>query len=209
MSVASQRSRGFTLAEVLICLVVVAVLAALAVPMWRNHLLRVQRADAVAALIAVQSEQDNYFGRNARYADAAQLATPAPAGLGLGNHSNRGYYLIELRTGGDGLGYVATARVAPQSGQSQDTRCTEFTLDHNGRRRAQDADGNDRSARGSENTTCSSRPFNSSAGLPPHSRRRATTCCTSSSGADAPAVTPTAVLSLNHSRLRKLASSMR
>ena len=146
MIAAGQRSRGFTLAELLICLVVIAVLAAFAVPMWRNHLLRVQRADAMAALIAVQSEQDNYFGSNARYAAGEQLGAPAPAGLGLGNRSNRGYYLIELRTGGDGLAYVATARAAPQSGQSQDTRCAEFTLDHNGRRRALDTQGNDRSA---------------------------------------------------------------
>ena len=148
MIVSCQRSRkrGFTLAELLTGLVVAGVLAAVAVPTWRNHLLRVQRADAVAALIAVQTEQDRYFGRNARYADGTRLATPAPGGLGLGDRSKSGYYLIELRTGSDGLGYLATARVAPQTGQSQDTRCAEFTLDHNGRRRALDAEGSDRSA---------------------------------------------------------------
>src|SRR6187401_112387 len=66
-----------------------------------------------------------------------------------------------------------------------------------------------RKARGRENTTCSSRPTSSCAVAPPHSRNRATTCCTSSSGADAPAVTPTAFLPSNHSRCRNDASSMR
>jgi type IV pilus assembly protein PilE len=140
------RQRGVTLAELLTALVVVAILAAVAVPMWRNHLLRIQRADAVVALVAVQNEQDNFFGRNARYADGAQLAAAPPGGLGLKDRSQRGFYLIELRSGADGLGYLATARAAAHSGQSEDTRCVEFTLDHNGRRRAVDSAGNDRSA---------------------------------------------------------------
>jgi len=130
--------RGFTLAELVTALVVVTVLAAVAVPLWRAHLLRVRRADATAALIALQAAQDQYFGRNARYADIAQL--------GLRNVSARGYYGVEVRDSDDGLAYVATARAAPSTGQSDDTRCVEFTLDQNDRRRAVDAEGNDRSA---------------------------------------------------------------
>ncbi len=137
---------GFTLVEILTALVVVAVLAAIALPMWRNHQLRVQRADAVASLIAVQTQQDSYFGRNARYADGAQIATPSPGGLGLANRSKQGFYTIEVRSNADGLGYLATARAAPAQGQTEDGRCAEFTLDHNGRRRALDSAGNDRSA---------------------------------------------------------------
>ena len=140
------RRAGFTIVEILTALVVIAVLAAIAVPMWRNHLLRVQRGDAVAALVAVQNEQDTFFGRNARYADGTQLSAPPPAGLGLTSRSKRNFYDIEVRTNADGLSYLAIARAAPQSGQSADTRCAEFTLDHNGRRRAVDSEGRDRSA---------------------------------------------------------------
>ena len=46
----------------------------------------------------------------------------------------------------DGLGYVTSARAARATGQSDDSRCTEFMLDQNNRRRAVDAAGNDRSA---------------------------------------------------------------
>jgi type IV pilus assembly protein PilE len=145
MNPSKQKTVGVTLAELITALVVAAVLAAVAIPLWRNHLLRVQRADAIAALTAVQNEQDNYFGRHARYADGAQLTTPAPNGLGLADHSKRGYYRVELRSAADGLGYLATARAAPQSGQSADSRCVEFTLDHNGRRHAVDSSGDDRS----------------------------------------------------------------
>jgi type IV pilus assembly protein PilE len=137
---------GFTLAELLTALVVVAVLAAVAVPLWRVHLLRVRRTEATAALIALQSAQDRHFGRHARYADAAQLTRAAPEGLGLQTHSAHGYYDLTLQTSDDGLGYRATARAAHAAGQAEDTRCAEFTLDQNNRRNAVDAAGNDRSA---------------------------------------------------------------
>ena len=130
--------RGFTLAELLTVLVVLTVLAAVAVPLWHAHLLRVRRADATGALIALQAAQDQYFGRHARYAEATQL--------GLRNGSAHDYYTVAVRISDDGLAYVATARAAPRAGQDDDARCAEFTLDQNDRRRALDAEGNDRSA---------------------------------------------------------------
>lgn len=130
--------RGFTLAELVTALVVVAVLAAVAVPLWRAHLLRVRRADATGALIKLQAAQDQYFGRNARYADAAQLKLPSV--------STHNFYQVEVKISDDGLAYVATARAAPGTGQNEDSRCVEFSLDQNDRRRAVDAGGNDRSA---------------------------------------------------------------
>jgi type IV pilus assembly protein PilE len=142
----SRNTSGFTLAEVLTALVVFAVLAAVAVPLWRAHLLRVRRVDATQALLAVQTQQDRYFGRNAHYADAGQLTQAAPGGLGLKETSAHGYYDVALSRNDDGLGYVVTARAAQRAGQSDDSRCVEFTLDHNGRRHAQDSEGKDRSA---------------------------------------------------------------
>jgi len=47
--------RGFTLTEIVTSLVVVTVLAAIAVVMWRSHALRERRGDAVQALLALQS----------------------------------------------------------------------------------------------------------------------------------------------------------
>jgi type IV pilus assembly protein PilE len=138
MMVRWHRAGGVTLAELLTALVVVAVLAAVAVPLWRVHLLRVRREDAIAALTALQSAQDRYFGQHARYATLEQL--------GLERQSAHGFYSLELRDSDDGLGYLARARATPKTGQADDTRCVEFTLDQNNRRRALDSQGNDRSA---------------------------------------------------------------
>jgi type IV pilus assembly protein PilE len=135
---------GFTLLEVLTAIVVVGVLAAIAIPSWRTHLLRARRGDAAAALIAVQKAQDAYFGRHGRYADAARLTTPAAEGLNLPATSARGYYRIGIETSEDGLGYTASANVDSAAGQSDDTRCAALSIDHFGQRRAVDRDGNDR-----------------------------------------------------------------
>jgi type IV pilus assembly protein PilE len=137
---------GFTWLEVLTAIVVVGVLAAIAIPSWQTHLLRARRGDATAALVELQRAQDTFFGRHARYADASQLATPAPGGLGLAAVSARGFYGIDMTTDADGLGYTATARILATAGQSADTRCVVLSIDHFGQRRAADGDGNDRTA---------------------------------------------------------------
>jgi type IV pilus assembly protein PilE len=135
---------GFTLLEVLTAIVVVGVLAAIAIPSWRTHLVRARRGDATAALIEVQKAQDAFFGRQARYADAAQLTTPAPGGLGLAATSARGFYRIEIVTSADGLAFQATANVIAAAGQADDTRCVALSIDHFGQRRAVDRERNDR-----------------------------------------------------------------
>ncbi len=136
---------GFTLIEVLTALVLVTVLAAISIPLYRAHLLRVRRMDASAALMAIQSAQDRHFGRSARYADGSQLTQAMPAGLGLKESSERGYYRLELHAAADGMGYVATARAIEHAGQDADTRCAQLSIDHNSQRRAVDASGADRS----------------------------------------------------------------
>jgi type IV pilus assembly protein PilE len=138
-------ARGFTLAELLTALVVVVVLAAIAIPSWRTQLLRARRGDACAALLAVQNAQDRFFARHARYASGAQLITTPPAGLGLKDSSERGFYRLEVRSSADGLGYTATARVIPSEGQVGDSRCVEFRIDEHAVRYATDSEGVDRS----------------------------------------------------------------
>ena len=141
-----RKAAGFTIIEVLTAMVVIVVLAALAVPMWRAHLLRVHRADGRAALIEAQAAQDAFFGAHARYASGAEAAAKPPGGLGVKTISAHGFYRIEVRSSSDALGFTVTAHAVSVAGQPSDSRCIELSLDQNGRRRAVDSDGKDRSA---------------------------------------------------------------
>jgi type IV pilus assembly protein PilE len=136
----------FTAKEVLTAIVVLVVIAAVAVPMWRTHQLRLRRQDAIDALRAVQVAQDEYFGKHASYADEAQLRASAPNVLSVDARSARGYYQLTLQKSKDDLTYSAVARVVPLEGEVADTRCVELRIDQNGRRFAEDAEGTDRSA---------------------------------------------------------------
>jgi type IV pilus assembly protein PilE len=137
--------KRFTIAEMLTALVALVVIAAIAVPMWRTHELRVRRQEAIDALRAVQSAQDDYFGRHARYADEGQLRASSPQALSEKGLSARGNYRLTVKKSADDLTYTAVARVVPLETEAADTRCVELRIDQNGRRFALDASGEDRS----------------------------------------------------------------
>jgi type IV pilus assembly protein PilE len=139
-----------TAQELLTAFVLLVVIAAIAVPMWRTHQLRIHRQDAMSSLRALQAAQDDYFGKYARYASEAQLRASAPHALSDKTPSGkslsrRGYYQLTLHKSDDDFSYTAVARVVPLEGQT-DTRCVELRIDQNGRRYAVDAQGVDRSA---------------------------------------------------------------
>jgi type IV pilus assembly protein PilE len=136
---------GFTIKEALTTVIVLVVIAAVALPMWRTHQLRNRRQDAIDALRAVQAAQDDYFGKHARYAEEAQLRASAPKALTGKGLSAGGYYQLTLRKSADDLTYLATAHVVPLESGMVDTRCVELRIDQNGRRFAVDAEGVDRS----------------------------------------------------------------
>ncbi len=137
---------GLTLVEILTVIVALAVITAVAIPLWRTHQLRERRADAMKALEIVQKAQDQYFAEHSRYADSDVMQLPFPDGLGTKRISEDGHYQVDVKRSADGLGYVATARVVDQPGARADERCQEMRLDHPGRRPAVNDQGADTSA---------------------------------------------------------------
>lgn len=121
---------GFTLVELVACLAIVAILAALATPSWRYLVLRAQRADATAALYALATAQERYRMVHGRYADAA--APAPPVGLGLAQ-STRGWYELRIERA-DATSYTATARPIAGATQAADTRCRILSIDQAGER---------------------------------------------------------------------------
>ena len=111
-------TRGFTLVELLVVMVVVAILAAVAVPSYRDQVRKGRRAEAHEALMKVQTAQERWRSNNVSYA-ATVAALGQPATSASGN------YAISLAAA-SGTGYTATATA--QSKQAGDTACGAITV---------------------------------------------------------------------------------
>lgn len=132
--------RGFTLIELLIVVVVVAILAAIAFPAYRDYVLRSNRAVAKSLLTQVADRQEQFFSSNNRYAanlSALGFENPLFVDRG-GNRTNSdggsAIYQISLAITGDDMTFSAVAQ--PRNRQSDDTKCTGFTINQAGQRTA-------------------------------------------------------------------------
>lgn len=128
------KSAGVTLIELLVAVTVIAILASIAIPSYRQYMIRSQRPDATAMLLRVQSAQEKFFLQNLSY--SADLAGAPPAGLGLSATSAARHYDIALTMGPANMTYVATATPRTGGGQADDSKCTSFTVNQAGVRSA-------------------------------------------------------------------------
>lgn len=130
---------GTTLLELMVVLVVVAILATIAVPGYRHHVLRTYRVEAKNALLALAAAQERFHLVHRTYAAHSQLVAPPPDGLGLQPATAGGRYTIAIDAGADAATFLATATAT--GAQLADTACASFTIDAAGRRSARRRDG--------------------------------------------------------------------
>lgn len=131
--------RGFTLLELLIVVALIAILAAIAFPQYRDYVIRSNRATAKSLLTQVADRQEQFYVANKSYSN--NLATLGfPANPFFVNRSGQAtsalaeaLYRIELEEP-----TATTFRVAaiPLNQQAEDVRCTKLTLNHAGQRTA-------------------------------------------------------------------------
>lgn len=116
---------GFTLIELLMTMVIVAILAAIALPSYQWAVRKGNRADAMAALLKIQLAEESWRANNPTY-------TALVANLGLGSTSERGLYAITITApvATAATGYIATATAL--NDQLNDTNCAIFSLNIRG-----------------------------------------------------------------------------
>ena len=75
------RSKGFTLIELMITVAIVAILAAIAVPNYRDYVIRGQLVDATQGLAAVRANMERYFQDNRSYLPVGVFTPPCAAAI--------------------------------------------------------------------------------------------------------------------------------
>jgi type IV pilus assembly protein PilE len=122
--------RGVTLLEILVVVLVAGVIAALALPAYRQHMVRVNRSEATTTLYEIAAAEERHFLRHGTY--VADITSPPPGGLGLAPATRRYAFGVAVAT--DGQTFIASATPTREGGQNSDGECLVFSLDHRGRR---------------------------------------------------------------------------
>lgn len=126
MTYGSPRTRGFTLIELMIVVAIVAILAAIAYPSYRQQVLRTNRTEGMSALQQAAARQERYYSNNSEYA-------PTMADLNFPGTTEHGHYAISIDNGPcDNTTRCYTLVATGQGGQANDTGCTPLRLDSTG-----------------------------------------------------------------------------
>lgn len=78
----AQRQHGFTLIEVMIVVAIIGILAAIAIPSYRDYILRGQIVDAHTALSAMRADMERHYQDNRTYATKGPFTSPCEVPVG-------------------------------------------------------------------------------------------------------------------------------
>ena len=125
------KSKGFTLIELMIAIAIVGILTMVAYPSYQESIRKTRRSDGVAAALAIQVAQERFRGSCRFYADTiggadASGASAAASTVAGGTSSNEGYYTLSIT--GTTSGNAYTILVSPTGAQTDDTDCNPMQI---------------------------------------------------------------------------------
>ena len=127
--------QGFTLIELLIAIVIVAILAAIALPIYEHQIQESRRASAKSSLLDVAAAEEKYFSTNNTYTNS--LANPGYAATANNTldipSATEDYYQIQISTASN-TSFTATA--TPVNAQATDD-CGEYVVNAMGNQSVQ------------------------------------------------------------------------
>ena len=156
---AASSSRGFTLIELMVVVVIATILLSIAVPSYMSQVRQSRRTEAKTAILDLSGREERYLSTN----PAGYTSTPALlgyVGFGVGNPIGNGYYYLTVcspatATCVPGLNmpnppaapsYTIVASPVPGQSQVNDLQCQLFAVDATGQQYAVDSAGNNQTS---------------------------------------------------------------
>jgi type IV pilus assembly protein PilE len=126
-------SRGFTLVELMVVIVIASILMAIAIPLYRNSIRKSRRTDAKTALLDLAGREERYNSTNGSYTTSFTNLGYAAWGAAFGG----GYYtmtqpVVVAGTATTVASFTLQAVPVVGSDQANDTACGSFTLTSTG-----------------------------------------------------------------------------
>ena len=110
------RAGGFSMIELMIVVAIVGILASVAMPMYREHVLESRRSEARAAIEEIRNRQYEFFQNYKRYGTLTEISQP--------NTTPGGYYQLAVNAGA--LRFSASATAI--GNQTDDVECAVFSV---------------------------------------------------------------------------------
>ena len=131
------RDRGFTMVEMMVVAAVIAILAAIALPIYSEQVIKARRVEARTAVLDLATRQERYYSINNAYTDNAALlgygaAATFPVSVGSGSVS---YYTLTVPSVTAGTATALptyVARATPSGAQQADTKCYTYQINQLG-----------------------------------------------------------------------------
>jgi type IV pilus assembly protein PilE len=134
-------SAGFSLIELMVTVVIVAILASIAIPSYNSQIRKSRRTEAKAALLDLAGREERFFStNNGTYTNAAaSLGYTGAFPVTIGS----AYYQIATPTVVAGTPTTLASfsiQATPIGTQANDGGCTSFTIDSTGKQSAAGSD---------------------------------------------------------------------
>ncbi len=144
---AERGNAGFTLVELVVAMVIVATLAAIAIPSYSSYVLKSHRTEAKSALLDLASLEERYFSTANTYSQNPTdlgynygVGVSFPVGSGYYNITN--ISVLPATPPATTATYSITATATAVGNQTNDTACVTFTISSTGQQTATGADPN-------------------------------------------------------------------
>jgi len=104
-------NKGFTIAELLIVIAIIVVLALIAVPVYMGYVEKAAKSEGFALVVSIQNAENKYYAKFGQYYDGKNIETSYDETLGIDARNNKNFKTFKISADNKGKekSYTVTA----------------------------------------------------------------------------------------------------